>query len=434
MKKKIGVLCPVIILIGLLLCMIYMGQRPGDISGKESEHIVSSRTTEYDETTESLMPSGESIAPESSQQDAEGSSESEEVVQSEDILETEIDRILASWTLEQKVAQLFFVTPEAVGGSTAVTEVSDGMKTGYMDYPVGGVICMKKNLTGPDQTRELLQGLQKLSRETLGVPIFLGVDEEGGTVARIANQTAFGVENVGNMAHIGATDDTGKAYQAGATIGTYLYDLGFTVDFAPVVDVLTNPENKLMAKRSFGSDASLVGAMATEFMVGLEEQGVLACAKHFPGHGDTKEDSHEGFAFTDKTLEELRTQELIPFAEQIAQGVSFIMVGHISAPNILGDSCPSSLSEVMITDVLREEMDYDRIVITDALNMGAIANNYTSGDAAVMALQAGVDILLMPKDFSGAYDAVLKAVESGELSEERLEESLVRILKVKLGE
>ncbi|MBQ7925321.1 MAG: glycoside hydrolase family 3 protein [Lachnospiraceae bacterium] len=428
-KNRIGWLGFVIVVLGLLLGMIFIWQQDfGKEPYTEQTQVEGEPENPGTESVDDSLVTGSEAETES------GVIESTEPVSEEELLNAEIQQILDTWSLKEKVAQLFFVTPEAIEDSTTVVEVSDSMRTAYVDYPVGGIICMKKNLTGPDQTRELLQSFQRLSRETLGVPIFLGVDEEGGTVARIAGQTVFGVENVGNMSAIGATGDTGKAYAAGITVGTYLYDLGFTVDFAPVVDVWTNPENKLMEKRSFGSDASLVGDMAISFARGLEEQGVWACAKHFPGHGDTKEDSHEGFAFTDKTLEELRRVELVPFAKQIEEGVSFIMAGHISVPNILEDSCPSSLSKVMITDVLREEMGFDGIVITDALNMGAIANHYTSGEAAVMALQAGVDILLMPKDFPGAYDAVLKAVESGELSEERLEESLVRILKVKLGE
>lgn len=374
------------------------------------------QTEEYENTQQSVV---ESTSP-------------EQLTEEKNTTDMQIEELFASWTLEEKVAQLFFVTPEALTGQGTVTEVDDQVRRGYTTYPVGGVILMKKNLTGPEQTKTMLQELQMLSQETMEVPIFLGVDEEGGTVARVASNTAFGVENVGNMADIGATGDSNKAYEAGQKVGAYLQELGFNLDFAPVVDILTNPENTLMKKRSFGSDAATVSSMAEQFRKGLEEQGVLACVKHFPGHGDTKEDSHEGFAFTDKTLEELRQEELVPFKAQIDKGVSFVMAGHISAPNILGDSCPSSLSKVMITDVLRGELGYEGIVITDALNMGAIAENYSSGEAAVMAFQAGVDILLMPKDFQAAYQAVLDAVHSGEISQEWLEESLVRILKVKL--
>ena len=174
---------------------------------------------------------------------------------------------------------------------------------------------------------------------------------------------------------MGSTGDSALAYETGVTLGTYLRDLGFNVDFAPDADVLSNPENEVVRYRSFGSDPALVAEMAAAELKGLKEQGVLGCYKHFPGHGATAGDTHAGYAYTDKTLEELMSCELIPFQRGVEEGVSMIMAGHISLPSVVGDDTPASLSSTMITEVLRGQMGYDGIVITDAMNMGAISQS-----------------------------------------------------------
>jgi beta-N-acetylhexosaminidase len=208
--------------------------------------------------------------------------------------------------------------------------------------------------------------------------------------------------------------------------------MGFNLDFAPVADVLTNPENTVVKNRSYGNDAKLVSSMVKQELTGLESHGVYGCIKHFPGHGATVGDTHEGYAYTDKTWDELKTSEVIPFADCITQGVSFLMVGHISLPNVTGDNTPASLSETMITTYLQGELGYQGIVLTDALNMKAVTEQYTSAEAAVKAVNAGVDMLLMPADFSSAYSGVLSAVQNGTITQERLDTSVQKILKVKM--
>lgn len=350
-----------------------------------------------------------------------------------DPLLLQAQQTVSGMTLEQKVAQMFMVTPDALTGVDGVTAAGETTKNSYTQYPVGGLIYMAKNLTGTDQTTEMLSNMKAYSQEITGLPVFLGVDEEGGTVARIASNSAFGVTDVGNMSDIGATGDAQNAYNVGSTIGAYLNTLGFNMDFAPVADVLSNPDNTVVKDRSFGSDAQLVADMACQELLGLKEYGILGVVKHFPGHGATTEDSHDGMATVDKSLEELQANELVPFQKAIDNGAQVIMVGHISVPQVTGDDTPSSLSSVMVTNVLREQMGFDGIVITDALNMGAVAERYTSAEAAVAAVNAGVDIILMPEDFNAAYQAVLDAVADGTISEERINESVVRIVKVKLG-
>ena len=341
-------------------------------------------------------------------------------------------QIATGLTLEQRVAQMFMITPDALTGVSGATRAGDSTRSAFAQYPVGGLVYMSANLTGPDQTTEMLSNMKNFSQDTVGLPIFLGVDEEGGTVNRIASNQEFGVTDVGNMSAVGASGDTQNAYNAGSTIGTYLNNLGFNMDFAPVADVLSTPDNAVVKDRSFGSDSQLVADMVCAEMNGLNEHQIAPVIKHFPGHGATSGDSHDGVVTIEKSLDELMANELIPFQQAINSGASFVMVGHISVPAITGDNTPASLSNAMVTGVLRDQMGFHGVVITDAMNMGAITAGYSSADAAVAAINAGADIILMPDDFKSAYQGVLDAVANGTISEERINESAARIIKAKL--
>lgn len=351
-----------------------------------------------------------------------------------DPVEEQAAQLVSQMTLEDKIAQMFVITPNALTGyASGVTAAGDTTKEAYQSRPVGGIVYMADNLTDPEQTTTMLSNMQEIARERTGLPVFLCVDEEGGSVARIAGNDAFGVTNVGNMSDIGASGDVQNAYNAGSTIGSYLAALGFNVDFAPVADVLTNPDNQVIGQRSFGSDAQTVAGMVTSELQGLSAAGVYGMVKHFPGHGGTSGDSHDGAVSTDKTLEELMAEELVPFQSAIDGGVNFVMVGHISAPNVTGDNAPATLSKVLITDVLRGQMGYNGIVITDAMNMEAITGFYNSDKAAVLAVTAGADMILMPADYNTAYTGILNAVNDGTITEERINESVTRIVKAKLA-
>lgn len=343
-----------------------------------------------------------------------------------------VEKLLAGMDLKQKVAQMFMVTPEALTGYSKVTAAGEVTKQCFIRYPVGGVIYMAGNLIDTEQTRIMLSNMQDYSAEYLGFPVFLGVDEEGGTVARIARNRAFGVEDVGNISEIGASGNCDLAYQAGSTIGAYLSALGFNLDFAPVADVWSNKKNTVVKYRSPGSDPELVRDMVIAQIEGFKEQGILCAVKHFPGHGSTSEDSHNGAAVVERTLQELFECDLIPFKGAVQAGVPFVMVGHLSLPKVVEDDVPAVFSKEIITDILRGELGFDGIVITDALDMGAVTDYYSSAQAAVMAVAAGADMLLMPEDFVAAYEGVLNAVQRGELTQERIDESVRRILKVKL--
>lgn len=343
-------------------------------------------------------------------------------------LDAKIDACIAEMPLEDKVAGLFMITPEALTGVDTAVKAGDGTKEALNQYAVGGLVYFAKNIQTQEQLIEMLSNTKMYSK----YPIFLAVDEEGGEVSRVAD-AGIGVENVGKMADIGAGGDTQKAYDAGKAIGTYLSGFGFNMDFAPVADVLTNAENTTIGSRSFGSDAAVVASMVPSMVNGLEETGVSSCLKHFPGLGDTTVDTHDAMATTERTLEQFQAEEFTAFQAGIDAGADFVMVSHVSAPALAGDNTPASISKEVV-GILRNDLGFEGIIITDALNMKAITEYYTSDEAAIKAIQAGADMILMPEDFEAAYNGVLQAVQEGTISEERINESLKRIYRVKYAD
>lgn len=353
------------------------------------------------------------------------------------------EELLCSMSLEEKVGQLFIIRPESLSTELTpqqahdtteygVTEWTEDMALQLEKYPAGGVAIFGKNISFPEQLKNFVAAMQQAS----SLPLFMGVDEEGGSVSRLANSPAFRTEEgyvlpqFKSMAEIGASGDTGAARTVGFTIGCYLAEYGFNLDFAPVADTNTNPDNVVIGDRAFGSDPELVSQMVAAELDGLHSAEVLGCIKHFPGHGDTVGDTHDGYVSIQKTWEELLSAELIPFINNL-DNTDMVMVAHISLPNVTGDGLPASLSEELINGKLRGELGYDGVVITDSLAMGAIAQEYSSADCAVMALDAGVDILLMPEDYAAAFEGVVQAVEEGRLSMERIDESVARVLELK---
>ena len=399
-----------IVLLGILLFFLWnkgSGSSKNPEENEESKNTI--RITE-EETT---------------QEEDETESELSEEQKTEELIE----EYLSNMPLEDKVSQLFFVQPEALTGVDTAVQASDMTKEALQEYPVGGIVMFSKNIQDRDQICAMLANLQAYSK----YPLFLGVDEEGGSlVARVANSGTISVPTFPNMMEIGNTGNPEEAYEVGRTIGTYLKDLGFNLDFAPIADVLVNPENQVIGERAFGSDAELVAKMVKRVVEGLQEQEVSAVLKHFPGHGGTEADSHEGTAILNRTLEELRSEEFLPFQSGIEAGADMIMVGHISVPEVTGDDTPATLSETVITDLLRNELEFDGIIITDSMSMGAIVDHYGPGEAAVQVIRAGGDMILMPQDFVEARQAVLEAVYQQEITEERINESLRRIYRIKL--
>lgn len=343
-----------------------------------------------------------------------------------------VDERIGAMTLEQKVAQLFIVTPEAlVEGVSQVTQAGDMTREGVTAHPVGGIVYFAQNLLDPEQTTTMLANVKQFYADAGNVAPFIAVDEEGGTVVRVADNEAFGAQDVGDASALGSAGDTEAAKRAAEQIADYLMPLGFNLDFAPVADVVDPLRSDTMGLRSFSSDAAVAADMVRAEVEGFRDKKMLCCAKHFPGIGAAAGDSHEGAITIEATNEELETVDLVPFRAAIEAGVPMIMVGHVSLPNIVGDSTPAPLSSAVVQGMLRDSLGYTGIIVTDSLSMGAITDYCTPAEAAVAALKAGCDIPLMPERLDEAYQGVLSAVQVGELTEERLDESLTRILTAK---
>ncbi len=339
------------------------------------------------------------------------------------------ETILAGMTTEEKIYQLFVVTPEQVANwSGTVTQTGDASKKGIAERPVGGIIYFSPNLEDREQTIAMIDGVQEASK--LG--LFIAVDEEGGSVVRIADNEKMGTKWFPSMGEVGKDGDAEKAYEVGFVTGTDIKALGFNVDFAPVADVNSEVSNTVVGNRSFHSDPNVVADMISSCVKGFKESGVLCTLKHFPGHGDTSTDSHFGVAKSDKTLEELEACEFVPFRAGIEAGAPFIMIGHVTLPNVTEEDVPATLSHEIVTGLLREKLGYEGLIITDAMNMGAITNHYSSGESTVLALKAGVDMVLMPTDLGASVKAVQTALDDGTLTIEQLDEKVLRILETKI--
>ena len=348
----------------------------------------------------------------------------------------EIEAQLQQMTLRQKVGQMFYVRPESLDPSIdhetqnikllRLQEVNQAMTELNKDYPVGGIILFAHNIKDEAQLSTFISQIRALN----GSPL-LCIDEEGGRVAYIANNGNFDVEKFTSMESIGQTGDPTKAYYCGNTIGTYLHKYGFDIDFAPVADVNTNPENRVIKDRAFSDDPYVAAPMVTSYLQGLRDAGVEGCIKHFPGHGDTKADTHHGYAESLKTWKEISNCEMTTFKAGIRSGCQLIMTAHISLPNVKGAEMPATMSSLILQDKLRGELGYQNIIVTDALKMQAITKHYGSEEAAIKGIQAGLDIMLIPLHFTKAFDAVVNAVNTGVISEERINQSVRRILKLK---
>jgi beta-N-acetylhexosaminidase len=362
-----------------------------------------------------------------------GTTESEEPVELDDItLDGMAKDFVDQMTLRQKIGQLFIVNlellDESQGSFYEYTEFTKAMAATLRRYHPGGVIFFSRNIETPEQTKTLISNLQ----EGVRIPMFISVDEEGGSVARIASNPNMGTTAFPTMEEIGSTEDEEYVYNMGVTIGSEIHALGFNLDFAPVADVKTNELNTEIGDRSFGSDAKWVSSLVKQMVTGLQEQKVSATLKHFPGHGDADEDTHQGPVDVEGDLNRLRSVEFRPFSAGIKAGADCVMVTHLSVSSVTGTEEPASMSTMVVQQILRKELGFEGVAITDAMDMGAITKIYEPGEAAVNAIRAGIDIVLMPVDLEEAYNAVLAAVNSGEITEKQLEESVTRIIRTKI--
>ena len=332
--------------------------------------------------------------------------------------------LLENMTLEEKVCQMFIVSPEQLTGSDEYfTEADKELKNAFEAYPVGGLIFSGENIESKNQITAMLRNLQTAAQDSSGAGIFTVIQEEGGTIAPVSDK--LDIYNPGSMAQIGEKNDTDAAYDAGINLGTDLKKLGFNVDLAPVADLGTNSKNGL-GSRVFSSNANIAADMVSKLVEGLSEAGVGSVLSHFPGVG-----AYDGkSALIKRSLSQLRKEEFIPFRSGIEAGADFVLVSHHIVSGI-GDNLPCSLSYSAITGILRNELDFEGIIITESHMASAITKKYSAGEAAVMAINAGADIVLQPADLKEAVDAVCEAVESGEIMEKRIDESVARILAEK---
>jgi beta-N-acetylhexosaminidase len=324
-----------------------------------------------------------------------------------------------------------------LAGKWTTTSATGTLIANIKKYNPAGFVFFGVNIKTPSQLTQMVTGMKGASR----LPLIITTDEEGGTVSRLGSNAAMNFKKQPAMSVIGATGDPSRAYNVGEELAAGLAGYGFTMDMAPVADVLTNPKNKVIGTRSFGSDPQLVAKMVAQEVKGLQENGISAVLKHFPGHGDSTTDSHTGKVSLQLDRDRLNSVEFVPFEAGIAAGVDAIMVGHIALPNVTGNDDPATISPEIVTDILRGDLKFNGVVITDALNMGAVSMYYDVPQYCVKAIQAGCDLLLMQSDtskgdlvgqFDAAYNAVLDAVKSGDIGEERLNQSVARIVKMKL--
>ena len=343
----------------------------------------------------------------------------------EELLDEMVTNMISEMTLEEKVAGLFIITPESLTGQTAVTKAGDGTKEALEKYPVGGIVYFKQNITSADQTKEMIENTKSYCR----YPLFIAVDEEGGDVARI--QQALKLDKTSTAEELGAENNTITTFDSYDVIGKRLVEYGFNLDFAPVADVLTNPDNKAIGNRSFGSDPDVVSNMVVSAIGGLHNNDIVTCVKHFPGQGDANADTHTALASSDRSRSDIENCELVPFNAAIDSGVDMIMVGHLTVPELMENALPCSLSKEVMTDLLRVNMGYNGIIITDSMSMAAVSEYYGADEAAIKALKAGADMILMPEDFQLAYNGVIDAVKDGTIDEHRIDDSLARVYRVK---
>ncbi|WHY59029.1 glycoside hydrolase family 3 protein [Peribacillus simplex] len=363
--------------------------------------------------------------------------------------ESDIQEIVENMTIDEKVGQMLmpdFRNWQKQGEvkATGFIEMNSEVESIIKKYHLGGVILFAENVVDTEQTVRLTDGLQKASQD---LPLFITIDQEGGIVTRLQTGTNL----PGNMA-LGAARNERYAFQSGEIIGKELSSLGINVNFGPSVDVNNNPGNPVIGVRSFSSDPELVSKLGIQMIKGLQNQNMIATTKHFPGHGDTAVDSHYGLPLVSHDKERLRSIELVPFQRAIDAGVDMMMTAHVQFPAFDDTKyiskkdgqeimVPATLSQKVITGLLREEMGFDGVVVTDALNMNAIADNFGQEEAVVLALKSGVDIALMPaqvnslqmeKNLTSVFNAVKAAVESGEIPLGQVNQSVTRILELKV--
>jgi len=333
-----------------------------------------------------------------------------------------IERLLAEMTLREKVCQLLIVQPALITGANTAVEAGEETRHALEQYPVGGFLYETGNMQSQEQLRDMLAATQEMTK----IPLLLTCDEEGGRVARLMN--TVGTTRIGPMLDY-KDEGIEVARENARTIGQDMRSCGLNMDLAPVADVWSNPSNTVIGDRAYSDHYEQAAQLVAAAVQGFHDGGVACTLKHFPGHGSTTADTHHGSAYVTKSMEELRQTELLPFQAGITAGADAVMLGHLIVPDV--DSVPTPFSHALVTDLLREELGFDGVIMTDSLQMQALTDTYTSAETAVNAIQAGVDMLLCPADVDEAVQALIQAVETGAIPETRLDESVLRVLTLK---
>lgn len=409
MKRIFAVLAMLVCVIGGITGILLLGNDEGDdVSTKKVQDAAGGDH----EITE--ISSKESVNTEKKPVDTTETTE--------DAVSELVDKTMAEMSLHDKVCQMMFVTPEGLTGTDDVMVAGDATKQALQAYPVGGIIYFANNFDNVDQTRDMISNTQSYSK----IGLFIATDEEGGRVNRIMD--TLGTTYIGPMYDY-KDDGPDAAFENAKTIASDMSALGFNLDFAPVADVWSNPDNTVIGDRAYSDDYAQAAELVGSAVKGFQDGGVICTLKHFPGHGDTAEDSHYGSAYVNRTKAQIIADEMQPFRTGIDAGAELVMVGHLIVPDI--DELPSTLSYKIATEMLRGDLEFDGVAITDSMEMESIADNYGVADSAVMAVQAGMDMLLQPADLAAAVNAIVTAVQNGDITEPRIDESVRRILTLK---
>ena len=334
----------------------------------------------------------------------------------------EVDKIkdkVESMSLEEKIGQLFIVGFEG-------EEINDEIVDLVKNQKVGGLIYFSRNIVDSNQIINLNNEIKAIEKD---IPLFISVDEEGGVVSRVPEEFV----KLPSSGYIGQFNDENLSYNVGKIIAKELNSLGFNMDFAPVLDIDSNPNNTVIGERAFGNNSEIVSRLGIKTMEGIKDGKIIPVVKHFPGHGDTDVDSHYGLPIVKKTLEELENLEFIPFKNAIDNGADVVMISSIILESI-DNEYPATMSKKVITDILRDSLGFDGVIATDDMTMGAIVDNYNLADAVIMSINAGSDLVLVCHgydDIINSIVAVKDAVNSKIISEEKIDESVYRILKLK---
>lgn len=398
-----------------------------ELAAQEAEEAETAETESADVPEETDAASDEVTDTDSTDTTASDQADEESPEDAEAVLEEMVASQIAGMSIEQKVAALFFVTPEQLLGiETPVTEVGSSISEKLNQYPVGGIVLKEGNITSAEGLSEMVSNLQVFTQNSL----FIGISDEGGDDSPFI--TSGISENViASQKEIAESLGNTGAYSAGISLGSELKQFGFNVDFAPLADVSLK-EGSIAEQKGFGKDAATNAELTRNVVKGLTDQSIFAGVKYFPGYGDATQEGNGGQIISQRTRDDLK-EEYAPYQEAIDAGARFLMISHVSLPKIRGDKRPASLSPEIITDIVREEWGYDGIVITDYMDKSCIYQKYTYAEAAVGAIEAGADMVLSTKNFAKSYNGILDAVKKGQLTEERIDQSLTRIYKVKFA-